>query len=155
MLDMLEKLAYLKTAKEVAKHSSCLRRQVGAILVKNNVVIMSGYNYSPDGCKSCKSIGFCLRDQQNIASGTRHEICRAIHAEQACVARAGRCGVNIVDSHIYVTHSPCVICAKILIEAGIREINYLIEYPDQLAFTMLEEAHIKCYHVDPDQFKRR
>jgi dCMP deaminase len=131
------KMAYL-----AASRSTCLRRKVGAVLVKDKHVLSTGYNGPPKGLKHCDETG-CLRIQLHIPSGERHEICRGLHAEQNAIIQAAVFGVSIKDSIIYVTNTPCVVCAKMLINAGVQEIIYDGDYPDELASTMLQESKIK------------
>lgn len=125
----------------VATRSTCLRRQVGAILVKDKRILSTGYNGAPSGLKHCLDIG-CLREQLNIPSGVRHELCRALHAEQNCLIQAAYHGVSVAGSVLYCTNLPCVICTKMLINAGIRKIYYREGYPDELSKDMLCEAGI-------------
>ncbi|OQY25257.1 MAG: cytidine deaminase [Desulfobacteraceae bacterium 4572_35.2] len=116
----------------VASRSTCLRRQVGAVIVKDKNVLTTGYNGTPSGIRHCSETG-CLREQLNIPSGERHELCRGLHAEQNAIIQAAKHGVNIADSTLYCTNAPCVICAKMLINAGIKKIVYMDGYPDELA----------------------
>jgi dCMP deaminase len=126
----------------VKTRSTCLRRQVGAVIVKDKRILSTGYNGSPSSCKHCTDIG-CLRQELGIPSGERHELCRAIHAEQNAIAQAAMHGISVLDSCIYVTHQPCSICAKVLINAGIKRIIYAGNYPDDLSRQLLEEAQIE------------
>lgn len=126
----------------VKKRSTCLRRQIGAIIVKDKRIISTGYNGAPVGCKHCAEVG-CLRDQLNIPSGQRHELCRAIHAEQNALVQAAYTGVSVKGSTIYVTAQPCILCAKMIINAGINKIVFSGEYPDKLSLDMLQEAGVR------------
>ena len=127
----------------VAQRSTCLRRHVGAILVRDKRIITTGYNGAPARIKHCLDVG-CLREQMGIPSGERHELCRGLHAEQNAIIQAARHGVNISGSILYCTNSPCIICTKMLINAGIRKVVYLEGYSDNLSVAMLEEAGIEA-----------
>ncbi len=131
----------------VATRSTCLRRRVGAVLVKDNRILCTGYNGAPSGLRHCLEIG-CLRDKMGIPSGERHELCRGLHAEQNIMVQAARHGVVVADSYLYCTTFPCVICAKLLINAGITAIFYVQGYPDNLTRDMLEEAGISLIQKD-------
>jgi len=132
---------FMRIAQLVATRSTCLRRQVGAVLVCGKRILATGYNGAPSGMAHCLDIG-CIRDQLKIPSGTRAEICWAIHAEQNTIICA-LYGVPTGGSTIYVTHQPCTICSKILIGAGIKRIVYLKPYPDKFAQDLLKEAGVK------------
>ena len=131
---------FLKIALLVATRSTCLRRAVGAVLVRDRHLLATGYNGAPTGLKHCDELGGCLREQLGIPSGERHEICRGTHAEQNAIAQAARFGLSTDGATIYVTNHPCSICTKILINAGIRRIVYAEGYPDDLAVKLLAEA---------------
>jgi len=126
----------------IKKRSTCLRRQVGAVIVKDKRILATGYNGVPMGCKHCKDIG-CVREKLNIPSGQRHELCRAIHAEQNAIVQAAYSGTSIEGSTLYVTNQPCVACAKMSINAGIKKIIFKGEYPDELAMELLKETGIR------------
>jgi dCMP deaminase len=134
---------FLQLATQAATRSTCLRRQVGAVLVRDKRVLATGYNGSPRGTSHCLDVG-CLREQLGIPSGERHELCRAIHAEQNAIIQASVHGVAIDDAILYCTHHPCILCAKMLINCGVHEIHYLEGYPDELSREMLEEAGVTC-----------
>lgn len=138
---------FMEMAELAATRSTCLRRHVGAVIVKDRHAIATGYNGAPSGVKHCDEIGGCLRQQLNIPSGQRHEICRALHAEQNAIIQAARMGNSIEDATIYVTHQPCAICAKMIINSGIRRIIIKEAYPDEMAEKILEEAGIKCVKI--------
>jgi len=127
----------------VARRSTCMRRQVGAVMVKEKNILATGYNGTPSGITHCDVTG-CLREQLNVPSGERHELCRGLHAEQNAIIQAARHGVNISDSVLYCTNSPCIICTKMLINAGIRKVVYLQGYSDNLSLEMLDEAGIEA-----------
>ena len=125
----------------VAQRSTCLRRHVGAILVRDKRIITTGYNGAPSRIKHCLDIG-CLREQMGVPSGERHELCRGLHAEQNAIIQAAIHGVSIVGATLYCTNMPCSICTKMLINSQIEEIYYKEGYPDPLASDMLAEAGI-------------
>ncbi len=133
---------FMKIAEVVSTRSTCLRRQVGAVVVKEKRILSTGYNGAPKGVKHCLEVG-CLREELNVPSGEKHELCRGLHAEQNAVIQAALHGVPIDGATLYTTHKPCSLCAKILINAGVKEIHYLAGYTDKLADEMLKEAGIK------------
>ncbi len=125
---------------QVGSWASCLRRKVGAIIVRDKRVMTTGYNGAPAGIRSCIERGKCLRIENNIPSGTRAELCYAAHAEQNAIIQAAKYGVNIDGATLYCTHQPCVICAKMIINAGIRRVVYKEGYPDEFSLRLFEEA---------------
>jgi len=131
----------------VATRSTCLRRHVGAILVKEKRILATGYNGAPAGLKHCIEVG-CLREEASIPSGTRHELCRALHAEQNAIVQAAYHGTSIAGSTLYCTNKPCVICSKMLINAGIKRIFFDKAYDDDLADAMLAEAGIEIMRFE-------
>ncbi len=134
----------------VKTRSTCLRRQVGALIVKDKRILASGYNGAPVGCKHCAEVG-CIRNKLNIPSGQRHEICRATHAEQNAIAQAAYSGTSIKDAVMYVTTQPCVLCAKLCINAGITKIFFRGDYPDELSMELLQEAGVRVLkYEDPE-----
>lgn len=137
---------FLEVAKLVARRATCLRRSVGAVIVKDKRILATGYNGAPSGLKHCVDIG-CLRQRLNIPSGERHELCRALHAEQNALIQASLYGISVKGSTIYATCQPCVICAKMLINAGIKEIVISEGYPDKMALDFLKEAGIKIKKI--------
>lgn len=130
----------------VATRSTCLRRHVGAILVRDKRILSTGYNGAPTGIEHCLEVG-CLREQLGIPSGERHELCRALHAEQNAIIQAALHGVSIKESTLYCTTLPCVICSKMLINSGIRKIVYQEGYPDELAREMLAQAGVELFQL--------
>ncbi|MBR2029332.1 MAG: dCMP deaminase family protein [Clostridia bacterium] len=136
---------FMDMAKLVSTWSSCYQqnRQVGAVIVKDKRIITTGYNGAPSGVVSCKDKGECLRRKLNIASGTHAELCYAVHAEQNAIVQAGRLNVNIKDAIMYVTHQPCVICAKLIINSGIKKVIYNEGYPDEFSLQLLNEAGVE------------
>lgn len=134
----------------VKERSTCLRRKVGALIVKDKRILTTGYNGAPAGCAHCLDIG-CLRQELNIPSGERHELCRASHAEQNAIVQAANYGVSIKGGTIYVTTQPCVICSKLIINAGISRVVYDGDYPDELSLKLLEEANIEVIKWEKDK----
>lgn len=134
---------FMEMAELTAKRSTCLRRQVGAVIVKNKHIIATGYNGAPRGIAHCAEKGGCLREKLGVPSGQRHELCRALHAEQNAIIQAATLGQSIEDASIYITHQPCVICAKMIINAGIKRIVVKEGYPDELSVEILDEAGLK------------
>jgi len=135
----------------VKKRSTCLRRQVGALIVKDKRILATGYNGAPVGCKHCSEIG-CLRDQLNIPSGQRHEICRAAHAEQNAITQAAYSGTSVKNGIMYVTTQPCVLCAKLIINAGISKVVFRGDYPDELAMELFKEAGVRIVKYEEPHF---
>jgi dCMP deaminase len=133
---------FMEIARLVARRSSCLRRQVGAVMVKGKNILATGYNGTPSGITHCELVG-CLRQQLNVPSGERHELCRGLHAEQNAIIQAAKHGINITGATLYCTNSPCIICSKMLINAGIQKIIYQEGYPDQLSMEMLAESGVE------------
>lgn len=140
---------FMSIAEQVSGRSTCLRRNIGAVLVKDKRILATGYNGVPSGLAHCEDVG-CLREQRNIESGSRHELCRGIHAEQNAVIQAAKHGIPIDGASIYCTHQPCVLCAKILINAGVIEIMFRESYPDPLSQELLAEAGIVPRQVCSD-----
>jgi len=130
----------------VAERSTCTRRKVGAILVCDKRIVSTGYNGVPAGLAHCLDIG-CLREKLGIPSGERHELCRGLHAEQNAIIQAATHGVSVGGAVLYCTNMPCVICAKMLINAGVREIYYREGYADELSGEMLKEAGIPLIKI--------
>ncbi len=137
----------MEITKVVAKRSTCTRRSVGAILVKDKHIIATGYNGPPKGLQHCDQVG-CLRTKLNVPSGERHEICRGLHGEQNAIIQAAVHGSSIAGATLYCTTQPCVICTKMIINAGIKKIIYQGHYPDQLSLQMLEEAGVALIHFE-------
>ena len=133
---------FLKIASVVAERSTCRRHHVGAVAVKNKHILATGYNGAPSGAKDCLEIG-CLRDELGIPSGERHEICRGIHAEQNVIIQAGLHGVSLEESTIYCTHTPCVLCAKMLVNAKIKRLVSFGSYNDSNFTDLFREAGIE------------
>ncbi len=132
----------------VATRSTCLRRKVGAIVVKEKRILATGYNGAPSGLRHCEDVG-CLRESSSIPSGQRHELCRGLHAEQNVIVQAAYHGINISGSDIYCTNRPCSICTKLIINAGIRRIFFEQDYEDPLSDLLLEEAGVELIRLIP------
>ena len=132
---------FMEIAELAATRSTCLRRQVGAVIVKDKKILATGYNGAPTGLRHCEEVG-CLRDKLNIPSGERHELCRAVHAEQNAIVQAATFGVSIKGATMYSTTQPCVLCSKLIINAHIERIVIAEGYPDELAIEMLAEAGV-------------
>ncbi|MCR4401185.1 MAG: cytidine/deoxycytidylate deaminase family protein [Firmicutes bacterium] len=132
---------FMEIAKLVASRSTCLRRQVGAIAVRDRRILATGYNGAPTGLAHCGEVG-CLRAEREVPSGERHELCRGLHAEQNVIIQAALHGISIKGATIYCTNHPCVLCAKMLVNAGVLEIVYAGDYPDELASVILGDAGI-------------
>lgn len=132
---------FMDITRLVAKRSTCLRRQVGAVIVKDKNILATGYNGTPSGIAHCSEVG-CLRQRLQVPSGERHELCRGLHAEQNAIIQAAKHGVNIAGGTLYCTNTPCIICTKMIINAGLTQVVYAEGYPDVLSLEMLAEAGI-------------
>jgi len=130
---------FMAITRTVAERSTCLRRRVGAVVILDKRILTTGYNGAPTGLGHCLDIG-CLREQQGVPSGERHELCRGLHAEQNAIIQAALSGVSIKGGTLYTTHFPCVLCAKMLINAGIKRVVFADGYPDLLSRELLAEA---------------
>jgi dCMP deaminase len=139
---------FMGIAKLTSERSTCLRRKVGAVIVKDKQVVATGYNGAPKGIAHCDEMGGCLREKMGVPSGERHELCRALHAEQNAIIQAATSGQSVDGATIYITHQPCVICAKMIINAGIRKIIVNEGYPDDLAVEILDEAGLKIVNME-------
>lgn len=137
---------FMRIACLVAERSTCLRRSVGAVAVRDRRILASGYNGAPSNLAHCHEVG-CLREKLGVPSGQRHEICRGLHAEQNIIIQAASHGVSIQGAVIYCTTQPCLICSKMLINCGVAGIYYREDYPDELAEAMLLEAGIPYEHL--------
>jgi dCMP deaminase len=138
-------------AKLTAERSTCLRRKVGAVIVQDKQIVATGYNGAPKGIAHCDEKGGCLREKLCIPSGERHELCRALHAEQNAIIQAATSGQSIEGATIYITNQPCSICAKMIINAGIRKIIVNEGYPDEFAVEILDEAGLKVVTLNIDE----
>lgn len=126
----------------IAKRSTCLRRHVGAVIVKDNQILATGYNGVPMGIQHCAQQGGCLRERMQVPSGQRHELCRGLHAEQNAIIQAAVHGSSIRGGTLYCTTMPCIVCTKMIINAGIKKVVYAEGYQDELAQEMMEQADI-------------
>jgi dCMP deaminase len=140
---------FIDITRLVATRTTCLRRGVGAILVKDRNILATGYNGVPSGITHCGDTG-CLRDKMKVPSGERHELCRGLHAEQNAIIQAARHGTNIDGATLYCTTMPCIICTKMIINAGIRKVVYREGYSDDLAREMITEAGIEVVQFVSD-----
>ncbi len=136
---------FMEVADLVATWSSCFQenRQIGAVIAKNKRILTTGYNGASSGIQSCKERGVCMRRGLGIPSGTRHELCYATHAEQNAIIQAAKMGLSVDGATLYCTHQPCVICAKMIINSGIKRIVYREGYPDEFSLKLLEEAGVQ------------
>ncbi|GAW93826.1 comE operon protein 2 [Calderihabitans maritimus] len=133
---------FMEITEVVAKRSTCLRRQVGAIITRDNRILSTGYNGAPSGLAHCDEVG-CLREAKGVPAGEKHELCRGVHAEQNAVIQAATYGASIKGGTLFTTYHPCVLCTKILINAGIKRVVYRGDYPDNLAVKLMQEAGIE------------
>ncbi len=138
---------FMEMAILVSKRSTCVRRRVGAVLVRDNQVLSSGYNGAPKNIRHCAEIG-CLRSENNVPSGEKHELCRGVHAEQNAIIQAALNGASTRDTVLYCTNQPCSICAKMIVNAEIRTVYIADPYPDTLAEQILTEAGVELIHYD-------
>lgn len=136
---------FIEMARVVGSWSSCFQdnRQIGAVVVREKRILTTGYNGAPSGIKSCKERKACLRRDLNIESGTRHELCYAVHAEQNAICQAAKLGVSLEGATLYCTHQPCVICCKLIINAGIKKVIFEEGYPDEFSMRIFEEAGVE------------
>lgn len=137
---------FLEIAQVVAKRSTCVRRQIGAVIVKDRRILTTGYNGAPSGLKDCLELG-CLRDEHGIPSGTRQETCRALHSEMNAVIQAALHGISTKGGTLYCTHQPCSVCARMIINAGILKVVYTGDYPDRFAVSLLNEAGVELVRL--------
>jgi dCMP deaminase len=140
---------FMQITELVASRSTCIRRAVGAIIVKDKRVLSTGYNGAPSGIRHCLDIG-CLREELKVASGERHELCRGIHAEQNAIIQAAFHGVSIRGATLFCTNLPCSICAKMIINAGIEQIIYQSGYADAMSTDLFAEAGVSLVRFGPD-----
>lgn len=132
---------FMKIAQDVSERATCIKRMVGAIIVKDKRILATGYNGAPKGFKHCEDVG-CVRKEMGLPSGHRHELCRGLHAEQNAIIQAAVHGVEIDGATLYCNYHPCAICVKMMINAGIKRVVYAGGYPDELAEKMLKESKI-------------
>jgi len=139
---------FLKLVDTVSLKSHCIRRKVGAIIVIDKRIIATGYNGVPKGFPHCDEIG-CIREKLGIPEGERHELCLGLHAEQNAIIQAAVFGVSIKGATLYVTHFPCSVCAKMIVNAEIKEVVFLNDYPDELSKEILKKSNIKVRQFQP------
>ena len=139
---------FMEIASLVSTRATCLRRKVGAIIVKDRHILSTGYNGPPKGTPHCEEIGGCMREKLNVPSGERMELSRAVHAEQNAIIQAEKLGINIEGSDMFVTNQPCFICAKMIINAGIKRIYIKEGYPDKSAEEILKEANVEMIRLN-------
>lgn len=144
---------FMELADTISGWASCYKpdRKIGAVIVKNKRIVTTGYNGAPAGIKTCVERGECLRQKLGIASGTRAELCYAVHAEQNAIIQAARLGSSIDGATLYCTHQPCVLCAKMIVNAGIRRVVYREGYPDDFALEMLSEGGVALERFQPEE----
>ena len=138
---------FIKIASDVAERATCMRRKVGAILVKDKRILATGYNGAPSGLPHCEEVG-CIRQREGVPSGERHELCRGLHAEMNAFLQAAVHGVGTQDATLYCTNYPCSLCAKMIINAGVQRVVEAGDYPDELARELLAESGIEVEHFD-------
>lgn len=144
---------FMKIALEESKNANCAKGKVGAVIILNEEILGKGNNSVPNGCMPC-TIDTCLRKKYNLKSGERQEICRVVHAEQNAILNSLKNGYDLNNSTIYVTKSPCMICAKLIINVGIKKVIYANKYPDEEAFKILKEAGIKTKYFEINKIKK-
>ncbi|MDO4482962.1 MAG: cytidine/deoxycytidylate deaminase family protein [Clostridia bacterium] len=144
---------FMEMAHVIAGWTSCYvtGRSIGAVIVKDKRILTTGYNGAPAGLKTCRERGVCMRRSMGIASGTRAELCYAIHAEQNAIIQAAKIGVSIEGAVLYCTHQPCSVCAKMIINAGISRVVYQEGYPDAFSLELFEEAGVLLERYDPSE----
>lgn len=144
---------FMDMAEVVASWSSCYQenRHVGAVIVKDKRILTTGYNGAPSGVYSCADKGECLRKKLNIPSGTRHELCYAVHAEQNAIAQAAKLGISVNGATLYCTHQPCVICAKMIINSGISKVLFKYGYPDDFSIELFKEAGVEVINFSEEE----
>ncbi|MCX7941286.1 MAG: dCMP deaminase family protein [Endomicrobia bacterium] len=151
MTDKIKRISwdeyFLKLAFLVAERSTCRRHHVGAVIVRDRRILTTGYNGAPSGCKDCLELG-CLREELGIPSGQRHELCRAVHAEQNAIIQAGVHGIDITGSTMYCTHSPCIICAKMIVNAKIKRFVTYKDYSDESFKQLFSESKVEFVRLD-------
>ena len=144
---------FMELAGVISGWASCYKpdRKIGAVIVKNKRIVTTGYNGAPSGIKTCVERGECLRQKLGIASGTRAELCYAVHAEQNAIIQAARLGSSIDGATLYCTHQPCVLCAKMIVNAGIQRVVYRHGYPDDFSLEILKESGVKLERYQPEE----
>jgi dCMP deaminase len=140
---------FMSIAGQVGMRSTCLRRQVGCIIVLEKRIVSTGYNGAPSGLPHCEEVG-CVRETRGVASGERHELCRGLHAEQNAIIQAAMHGTAVRGGSVFCTHKPCILCTKMLINAGVRRVYYEQGYEDEMADEMAREADLPLIHLDDE-----
>ena len=134
---------FMSIAQVVSSRSVCLRHQIGAVVVNDDKQLLStGYNGPPRGMKHCADRGGCIRERAGVPSGTRQEYCFGLHAEQNAIVQAAREGIRLLGGTLYCTYKPCSLCARMIVNAGIKEVHFMADYPDNLTLTILEEGGV-------------
>ena len=142
---------FMEVAKLVGTWCTCHRHNVGAVIVKNKRIVATGYNGAPSGVENCLERGYCMRDKLKIESGTKAELCYAVHAEQNAIVQAAKLGISVDGATMYVTHQPCSMCTRIIINSGIKRIVYGLEYPDEFSRNILNEAGIELRYLPSEE----
>ena len=144
---------FMELADTISGWASCYKpdRKIGAVIVLNKRIVTTGYNGAPAGIKTCVERGECLRQKLGIASGTRAELCYAVHAEQNAIIQAARLGSSIDGATLYCTHQPCVLCAKMIVNAGIKRVVYQEGYPDDFSLEILRESGVELERYEPKE----
>ncbi len=137
---------FMEIAQKVAKRSTCLRRKVGCLIVKDKIILSTGYNGAVTGLTHCDSLN-CLRNKMKIPSGERQELCRGLHAEQNALLFTSACGMNLHNASLFSTHQPCILCAKMIVQTGIKRVTFYGDYPDKLAVDIFREAGVELRQV--------
>ncbi|MBO8160121.1 MAG: cytidine/deoxycytidylate deaminase family protein [Thermosipho sp. (in: Bacteria)] len=144
---------FAKIAEIIASRSTCFHRKVGALIVKDKRILATGYNQPPSGFPHCNSIG-CIRDDLNIQSGKNQEVCYALHAEQNALMQAAKFGISTNGATIYVTHKPCSVCARLIINAGIKKVVYIRDYPDPLTDFLFKITKVETKVIGGESFEK-
>ena len=146
---------FMEMTEVIARWASCYQqeRKMGCVIVKDKRIMTTGYNGAPAGIKTCMERGECMRKKLGIASGTRSELCYAVHAEQNAIVQAAKLGVSIDGATLYCTHQPCALCARIMVNAGIRRVVYRNGYPDEFSMEILHEAGVTVERYEPEAGK--
>lgn len=140
---------FMSSAMLASKRSTCIRRQVGAVIAKDNQILATGYNGAPRGLVHCNAVG-CLREKLKVSSGSMHELCRGVHAEQNAIVLAAKKGISVEGASIYTTEKPCCICVKLIINAGIREIFFVNDYEDKTSDNLIKESGLRMTRINKD-----
>ena len=142
---------YLNIADAVLDRSTCLRRKYGAIIVKNDEILSTGYNGAPRGRKNCVDLGYCTREQLKVPRGERYELCRSVHAEANAITKVAKSANNCDGSTLYITAAPCIECSKLIIQAGIRRVVYSDDYRSEEGLDLLRRVGIECVQIPGEE----